>query len=86
MPNPSPIDTYSVSPLIFLTRCGVRNSPKAPLPHRNKLRVSSEIEALKLPAAMARIGMCEISSMSFSEFYWVRVPSPSCPCPFSPAL
>ena len=67
MPYPSPIATILVSPLIFLTRCGVKNWPKVPDPQRKRLFVSSEIEALKLPAAMYRIGMWEISSTSFID-------------------
>jgi hypothetical protein len=39
-----------VSPRIFLTLWGVKNSPKDPVPHKKRLEPSSEIAALKLPA------------------------------------
>ena len=77
MPKPSPIETYRVSPLIFLTLCGVKNSPNAPEPHKNKLLVSSLMAALKLPAAMNCIGMCEISSMILREQEEAREPLPN---------
>lgn len=52
IPHSCPIDTLSDFDSIFLTRCGVWNSPKVPVPQRYKDPVSLEIDALKLPAAI----------------------------------
>lgn len=52
---------------MVLTLWGVRNSPKTPEPQRYKSPVSWEMEALKEPALMVFIGMCEMSAINWGE-------------------
>ena len=62
---------------MFLTLCGVKNSPKTPDPQRYRSHESYDIDALKEPAYIDFIGICEISVINRGVAEFLLFPKPN---------